>query len=183
MVLNHDHKRALIDGQLSLCYPATDRTEGITKAQWCPQLAAAREQEMPQRLHGFRRCIGHGGDGGSGGDDAVVIVRSKRRVAVFTVTGSQSPAISAITGKATRILQAMGAVDQRMRPVLFKVIGIAVRKTARIKAEKRVVRKKQRPAQRRPQRQCNAVVTLAIHKMRTRRPAAMIVLRRHCMGG
>ena len=56
----------------------------------------------------------------------------------------------------------MGAVDRHLRHILLPIIGMRVAQPVRIKPQKGIMRKEQRPAQLRPQRQAHAVIAFAI---------------------
>src|ERR1700752_5312869 len=89
-------------------------------------------------------------------------------VAAFRIARSQTPAVRSITPKPLRVLQAIGAVDQNVRAVLFKIVGISVAKPAWIEAEERIVGEEDRPALGGvgPERKHDAVVGPAIRERR-----------------
>ena len=104
--------------------------------------------------------------------------RRMRGVAVDRVACRQPPAIGAVALEAAGIGDAVRAVDQRMRDVLLKIVGIAVRQPARVEPEERIVGEEERPAEIRPERQPDAEIVRGRSRSAAARPAAMIDVRR-----
>ncbi len=132
--------------------------------------------EMPDGGHRLLKNEGERGEGGGRRDDAGVVGRRMRDIAGRVVAGGQAPAVRAITAPAMRIGQAVRPVDQRVRPRLNAIVGIGVREPARVDAEERVLRKEQRPAPIRPERQLDSGIAVPVPEGRGHGPALVVDL-------
>ena len=149
-----------------------------------PQIAVAEDVvEVAERRHRLVRHERQRGQRGRGGDDAGIARRRMGDVAGGVVAGRQAPAIGAVARQPCGIGEAMGAVDQRMRPRLHAVVGVGVAQAARVEAEEGVLRQEQRPAPVRAERQRDAVVVAGRCGTWARWPSSVIDRRRQRVDG
>src|SRR6185437_14623904 len=106
--------------------------------------------------------------------NAAVVIGTECAVTGIAVACRKAPALRTIAGEPVRVGDAVGAVDQGVRAILLPIIRIAIAQSSRVEAEKRKMRKEQRPAARRAERQGVAVKIMAVAERRAVCPTAVI---------